>query len=275
MGHVLIVGCGYVGTALGLRLATRGHVVWALRRNPAGLPMTLHGVEADLLVPNTLRHLPRVDAVVYLIGPVREDDAARADAWVHGLRYLLSALEPQRGSIRRLLFASSVEVYGDREGAWVDEDSAVSGTSALARHRLEGERLAQKGAIPTTVVRLGRVFGPGRPGLLDQVTAGEACDAPCWLNLIHRDDAVGALHHLLDLRSAPGEVVVTDGAPVLEHEAAAWMRTRLGKPPRSADPEPGVARGVRCLNDRLLASGHAFAYPSYREGYAALLSRMR
>lgn len=271
MAHVLIAGCGYVGTALGLRLAARGNVVWALRRDPAGLPVALSGVEADLLVPNTLRHLPRVDSVVYLVGHDREG----GEVWTSGLRYLLGALEPQRRTIRRLVIASGLEVYGDRDGAWVDEDSAASDAGAVARHRLEGEALARAGGIPATVARLGTIYGPGRPGLLGRVTAGETCDAACWTNLVHRDDAAGALHHLLDLRSAPALVLITDGEPVQERDAAAWVRARLGEPARPAAAEPCAGQGVRCLNDRLRSTGHALAYPSYREGYAALLSRMR
>ena len=38
MSSVLIAGCGYVGTALAERLVDAGHRVWALRRDPAGLP---------------------------------------------------------------------------------------------------------------------------------------------------------------------------------------------------------------------------------------------
>ncbi|MBM3225403.1 MAG: NAD-dependent epimerase/dehydratase family protein, partial [Candidatus Tectomicrobia bacterium] len=78
--HVLIAGCGYLGTALGLRLVADGYTVWGLRRDPQGLPPALHPVAADLQDPASLRALPRgLDLVVYTAGAHgRSDDAYRA-----------------------------------------------------------------------------------------------------------------------------------------------------------------------------------------------------
>ena len=55
MANILIAGCGYVGTALGLRLAAAGHVVWGIRRSAEGLPSGIRHVAADLTIPETLR----------------------------------------------------------------------------------------------------------------------------------------------------------------------------------------------------------------------------
>jgi nucleoside-diphosphate-sugar epimerase len=70
MAQILIAGCGYVGTALGLRLAATGHVVWGLRRSAEGLPPGIRSVEADLTAPETLQKLPpELDAVFYTAAP--------------------------------------------------------------------------------------------------------------------------------------------------------------------------------------------------------------
>jgi predicted dinucleotide-binding enzyme len=52
--RILIAGCGDVGAALGVELATGGHEVWGLRRDPAGLPAAIRPLRADLTRPATL-----------------------------------------------------------------------------------------------------------------------------------------------------------------------------------------------------------------------------
>jgi hypothetical protein len=58
-----------------------------------------------------------------------------------------------------------------------------------------------------------------------------------------------------------------------------WLAGALGAPPpRRADREPRSERrsrdSKRIRNQRLLDSGYLFRYPSYREGYSAVLSEL-
>ena len=68
MSSVLIAGCGYVGTELGIRLEGAGHDVWGLRRDPGTLPPAIRPLAADLRAPLHDTALPRVDRVVYAVG---------------------------------------------------------------------------------------------------------------------------------------------------------------------------------------------------------------
>ena len=54
MARILIAGCGYVGTELGLRLVAERHVVWGLRRKASALPESIRALEADLSVASSL-----------------------------------------------------------------------------------------------------------------------------------------------------------------------------------------------------------------------------
>ena len=66
-----------------------------------------------------------------------------------------------------------------------------------------------------------------------------------------------------------------DDAPVTELEVLEWLAARLGAPaPRRVSEADAASRGAgkRCSNARLRASGYRFRYPTYREGYAAVLS---
>ena len=140
MADILIAGCGYVGTAVGLRLAASGHRVWGLRRSLRPLPEALETVQADLL---DLRRsdLPRrsFDTIFYLAGAGEATDAAYRDAYVSGVRNLAHVLGDRLESLQRFVFASSTRVFAQQSGEWVDETSAAGGDDFRARRLLEGE----------------------------------------------------------------------------------------------------------------------------------------
>lgn len=274
-GRILIAGCGDLGTTLGLELAAAGHEVYGLRRRVEPLPAPLRTLQADLTSPSTLSKLPnRLDRLYYLATPSAFDDAAYRAAYVDGLRNLLSALERPP---RRLVFVSSTTVYGQLQGEWVDEDSPTEPNSFSGRRMLEAEALAAAAGAPAVVVRFGGIYGPGRERMLRKVRAGEPCPAePLFTNRIHRDDCVRALLHLGRAEVPAGVYLAVDDAPCTQCELMDWLAARLGlpAPPRAAQP-PGGLRGSnkRCRNDKLKATGFTLRYPSYREGYGALLGQ--
>ncbi|MDP9455639.1 MAG: hypothetical protein M3Q60_07555 [Actinomycetota bacterium] len=96
--RILIAGCGYVGSALGLLLAADGHTVFGLRRNPA-LPAAINPIRADLSTPLPPEALPPdLDAVVSTASPGGSSDEAYRTAYVDGPRNLISALGNRRTS---------------------------------------------------------------------------------------------------------------------------------------------------------------------------------
>ncbi len=274
--RVLVAGCGYLGIALGERLAASGCEVFGLRRRVEGLPAAIRPIAADLGDPATLRALPTdLSLVFYTAGAERGDEPAYRRAYVEGARNLLDALGAQRG-IRRLLFASSTAVYAQAAGEWVDEASETAPREFRGRVLLEGEALVLAGPFPATVLRLGGIYGPSRSRLLDEVRAGRARFVPGrFANRIHRDDAAGAFEHLAHLAAAEAVVLGVDCDPAEERVVQAWLAERLGAPPpRAAEAAPAGRRvgSKRCRNTRLLATGYRFRQPTFREGYAALLA---
>jgi nucleoside-diphosphate-sugar epimerase len=279
VARILIAGCGYVGTAVGLELVHEGHDVFGLRRKIAGLPLGIRPVEADLGLPSSLAELPRdLEYVLYLASPGGSDDALYRAAYVEGTRNLLRALERQHQSPRRILFASSTAVYAQDDGGWVDEGSPTQPTHFSGRRLLEAEGLLAESDFAATVVRFGGIYGPRRTRLVERVRTGRAVypqDAPRYTNRIHRDDCAGVLRHLLGLTTADAVYLGVDCEPVDQKTLLQWLAGALGAPP----PRPGGGAGPegprnskRCRNDRLLASGYRFRYPTFREGYAAVLA---
>jgi nucleoside-diphosphate-sugar epimerase len=281
MSRILIAGCGYVGSALGALLVADSDTVWGLRRRPACLPAGIRRFEADLSVPASLRDLPSaIDYVVYAVSPGGYDDAHYRAAYVEGPRRLIEALDRQGQAPRRVFFVSSTTVYEQSDGSWVDEDSPAEPENFSGLRVCEGERIVREGPWPATVLRLGGIYGPRRTRLIDRVRAGRAvyADGPTrYSNRIHRDDCAGALHHLMRLAEPQDLYLGVDCEPADEATVLRWLAGSLGAPtprkvPRAEIKSLRSSGNKRCRNDRLLASGYVFRYPTFREGYAAVLS---
>jgi nucleoside-diphosphate-sugar epimerase len=282
MVKVLIAGCGYVGSALGAALVADGDVVWGLRRRVVSLPAGVQPIEADLAVAKTLRDLPpELDFVVYAASPGGPDDALYRTAYVEGLGRLLDALAAQKQNPRRIFLLSSTSVYGQEKGEWVDEESPTVPRDFRGKRILEAEGLLAASGQASSVVRLGGIYGPQRASMIEKVRSGRATysrGTPRYTNRIHRDDCAGALRHLMRLPSPESLYIGVDCEPADDATVLRWLSGALGAPePRtdrdSGEPERG--NNKRCRNDRLLASGYSFRYPTFREGYAALLAKLR
>jgi nucleoside-diphosphate-sugar epimerase len=283
MANVLIAGCGYVGNALARVRAERGDRVFGLRRHPIDLPPGVVPLAADLTEPRTLADLPPgLDAVVYAAAPAGRDDAFYRTTYVGGLRNLLAALVAQGQEPRRVIFLSSTAVYGQTRGEWLDEKSPTEPAHFSGRRLLEAESVLRESGMPGIALRLGGIYGPRRTRLIDEVRQGRAALArggPHYTNRIHRDDCVGALDHLIDLADPADCYLGVDSDPEDEAVVMRWLADAVGAAvPRLAGADQRRVRrsgSKRCRNALLLASGYAFRYPSYRDGYAALIAELR
>ena len=277
--NILIAGCGYVGSALGARLAAEGHNVWGLRRRPDGLPAGVRPLAADLSDASTLRLLPaELDVVYYTAGAADRSEGAYRSAYVDGPRHLLEALQRQGQHPRRVVFTSSTGVYAQCGGEWVDEDSPAQPPHPGGRHLLAGERLFVDSPFPATVLRLAGIYGPGRTRLVDSLRQGNATyreNPPSYLNLIHRDDCAGALRHVANVARPASLYIGVDYQPVERGTLLRWLSGALNTPPprlvENADSRPS---NKRCRNARLVASGYPFHYPTFKHGYSAIATAL-
>ena len=287
MARIVIVGCGYVGLELGRQLRRAGHEVTGVRRSDAGLDAVegagLEPHRADATDPGSLSSLPDAEWVVFAASSGgRGADAARA-VYVEGLENVIEEYAGRSSSPDRLVYTSSTGVHGDHDGAFVDEDTPIDPKTEKTEVLADAERIARETAadagIDGTVARFAGLYGPDRYRL-DRYLTGPVTEG--YLNMVHRDDAAGAVAFCLDLGVARGEtVLVVDDEPVDKWAFADWLAAECGvEPPpkrtieeRLADPDLSTAArrriqtSKRCANDRLRESGYEFAYPTYREGY--------
>lgn len=280
MANVLIAGCGYVGCALGLLLADRGHAVWALRRRPQGLPPELRPLAGDLTRPGgvTLPDAP-LDLVFYTAAADGMTPESYDAAYVRGPENLMAALARSGQHPARIFFTSSTGVYHQNEGEWVDENSPTLPARFSGRALLAGEKVFNDAPFPATIARLGGIYGPGRTRLIDGVRSGTmplTRGDKNILNLAHRDDCAGGLAFLATLERPDTLYCLVDHEPVEKNRLLSWIGGQLGVPLPERDagerlPEPVRGGFRRVSSQRIRAAGYIFRYPSHREGYAPLL----
>lgn len=280
--NVLIAGCGYLGCVLGSELIARGNRVWGLCRSESSIQKIqaagLAPVRADMNHPQSLRDLPAVDAVVACQAPSKGE--SYLSAYLQGTENLIAALKPAANL--RFVFVSSTSVYGPHTGGWVEADTPIL-TGPLdedARVLRKAEEKVLTAPWKGMVVRLSGLYGPGR-NRADAIRAGrfKPAKGPAYTNRIHRDDAAGAIIQVL-VHGTPGQTyLASDDAPATQTEFYSWLCEKIGAPapqdpsgPAVEDSAKAFADSKRCSNAKLKQLGWTPRYPSYREGYGALLA---
>ncbi|MEX2549686.1 MAG: NAD-dependent epimerase/dehydratase family protein [Nitriliruptoraceae bacterium] len=273
--NLLLVGCGDLGTELGLRAVSAGHRVHGLRRHAELLPDDLLPIAADLDAP--LPPLPDdIEVVVFTTAADGRTVDAYRRAYLTGPRWVLDGLEDAGATPSRVVFVSSTAVYGVDDGSDVDEDTPLTPRTATGEVLVEAEQALWARRPEAVVLRLAGIYGPGRTRLLERVRAGTAIrpDPDVLTNRIHRDDAAAAALHLATVVPEPERCYLgVDDAPAPLGEVIGFLAAELGvaTPPRGP-VERSRGGDKRCLGHRLRAAGSRLAYPTYREGYRAVLA---
>lgn len=213
-GHILIVGCGYVGRRLASRLRER-HDVSALIRSRAqeqslrALGLNVALVDLDRLSAHT-RIPERLDqeAIIYLAPP---PEAGESDLRLD--RFLQLATVPPR----TFIYMSTTGVYGNTHGAPVDESSPVQPGTDRARRRVSAEEMTRvwcnERHVRRIVLRVPGIYGPGRLPLqrLQRSEPVVREEDAGLSNRIHVDDLVEACVQAVANPGARGVYNITDG----------------------------------------------------------------
>jgi nucleoside-diphosphate-sugar epimerase len=277
--HVLVAGCGWLGTAIARALVERGERVTGIRRDPArAAALVTLGIEplaVDLSAPGAVDNLPAVDAVVACQAAGADGPEAYRAAYLNANRALL--LAAARARVKALVYTGSTGLFGQRDGSDVDESTPPAPASPSAAVLAEAETLVREASgsgLRTAVVRLSGLYGPGRAGVVDRVRAGRHALGPgdaAWMNFCHQSDAVAFVLAALERGAAGAVYHGSDAHPPRRRELVEWVASRLGiPPPRTEAATPGPDR--RILSEWTRHSlGVELRYPSFREGLAELM----
>lgn len=272
-GTVLIAGCGDLGGRLARLLVDQGRQVIGLRRQARALPPQVQAMAVDLAAG--VPRLQPVDQVVFCAAPDSGDAAAYRAVYETAWGNLLAALCAAGTPPRRVVLITSTRPYAQQDGGWVDEDSPVGAHDAPTASLLRAESMLRDSRLPGVVLRPGGLYGAGEGPLLRSLREGRAvCPAgpPRWTNRMHRDDAARAIAHLLHLPDPQLLYLGVDCLPADQCTVLRQLADLLGLPSPPTRPVPPPRVNRRCRNARLLASGFRLLYPSFLDGYRALLA---
>lgn len=253
-------GYGYTSDYIGHELSQRGD--WLLsgttRDRDKQAALRARGIDAHIF---DYEH-PLVDPLYILQGTTHllistpPDDQGDPAFLIHADDIL------KIPSIEWVGYLSTTGVYGDRDGAWVDEKSEIRPTTKRGSRRAKAEdqwlSLLKTDKLPVHIFRLAGIYGPGRSAL-DSVRAGVArrINKPGHaFGRIHVEDIVQVITASFN-NPKPGEIYnVTDGNPVPSHEVIAYACELLGRSPppivdfESADLAP-ITRSFYMDNRRV------------------------
>jgi nucleoside-diphosphate-sugar epimerase len=271
--HLVVFGCGYVGSAVAERALADGMRVTALTRNSAtaaslrrkGVKTVVGSLEADAWHAD----IRGVDFVLNSVSAADPSAAGYRRSYVDGGRSILRWAQRLARPVDTLVYTSSTGVYPQGGGVRVDESSPVAESSASTQLLIEAEKLflgADPGSVGRAIVlRLAGIYGPGRHSILDQLRAGARTingRGDHRLNLVHRDDIVAAV---LAAFRAPREI----GSEVFN----------LSEPPEFDTTAPSIRRGGAGVPDRIIDSSKARRllkweplHRDFRSGYEKLAS---
>jgi len=274
---LLIFGHGYSAQAFVARHGAQFTRIFATTRSAEKMAQ-MSGV-TPLLFPDVGAALAQSDVLLVSAPP-----DAQGDPVVQAL-----AAQIQHAPVKRIIYLSTVGVYGDHQGAWVDEDTICVPVAGRSHARLAAEEawtdLAERMNVPLDVLRLSGIYGPGRNALshLREGTARRIIKPGQVFNRIHVDDIADAVAACLAGGKSGRIYNVTDDEPAPPQDVVVYAAQLLGvEPPPERDfsttQMTPMARSFygenkRVSNARIKSDlGFVFNYPTYREGLHALLS---
>lgn len=294
--HLVIFGCGYVGSALADAARAQGTRVTALTRNPQkAAALRARGiavVEGELAGADWHDAIaPGADLVVNTVSAADPSPEGYRRSYVDGMKSILAWAARGARPVGTLLYTSSTGVYPQGGGAVVDETVPTDGASPTGQILVEAENLLRAAPAASVarwfVLRLAGIYGPDRHYLLNALRAGttQFSGAPDFrMNLAHRDDIVSAL---LACAAAPVAVRneifnVSDDAPAARAELLGWLAAQLGlAAPIFTSDSANARRGGNPSPDRIIRAekirrvlGWTPRHDSYRAGYRAILGQL-
>jgi nucleoside-diphosphate-sugar epimerase len=266
--HVLLAGCGDIGAHVGQLLHQAGHQVTGVRRNAHAARVPFPVIGMDLADPGTAL-LPAAQAVVIALTADSYDAAGYERAYRQTLRGLAKAL-PQ--APERVVLVSSTGALGEHDGQVVTEETEPRPERATGQVLLAAEQDVQELFDSVTVLRAAGIYGPGRTRTIDQVLRGNPVDHQRITNRIHRDDLSAVIVRLLEAEDAPAVLhgVDTEPAPLgrVVEFVAGLLNVPVPEDSGSGRPHGKTLDGAAL--QRFLGE-HRLQFPTYREGYAALV----
>ncbi len=277
-------GLGFSARALADRLLAAGwSVAGTTRSAEKAAELRAAGIDAWRFDRAQPLDAAALTGTTHLLVSIAPDD--QGDPVLDGCAAAIAGLP----GLQWIGYLSTTGVYGDWQGAEVDETSELRGAKGRNRRRIAAEAawlaLQTDHGLPVQVFRLAGIYGPGRSAL-DSLRAGRAkrIDKPGHLfSRIHVADIAKVLQASM-ARPNPGRVYnVCDDEPAAAAEVTAFAAKLLGVAPPPLVPLDKAEMSPMALSfwadNRLVSNrrlheelGVTLDYPTYRAGLEAILA---
>jgi hypothetical protein len=289
MTALIVFGLGYSARRYVADYRRLWRHIAGTMRDPAraqNLAPDVPGSHVDILsfdgmsvTPSLRAKVREADAVLVSIPPVGDHDPVLA---------LLGETLLEAPRLRAVVYLSTVGIYGDHDGAWVDEDTPPAPASARSRARVAAERawqaFGERRNIPVALLRLAGIYGPGSNALVNLAdgSAKRLIKPGQVFNRIHVADIAQAIDAAFS-HEASGAFNVCDNEPAPPQDVVSFAAELMGiTPPPAVSFDSARAslspmaltfygENKRVRNARLTHElGVTLRYPTYREGLTAL-----
>lgn len=294
--RLLVLGCGYLGKLLAAEAISRGASVLAVSRNADTLAEVAElGAETfcGLLDDDSWHEVAGrdIDFLVNCVSSAGGGLVGYRQSYIAGNQSICN-WAASVGFSGRSIYTSSVSVYGDAGGEWIDELSAPAPSNERGELIRESEEVFLKGmpVDSAIVLRLGGLYGPGRHMLLNRLKNGESSlpgFGDYYLNLVRIEDVVSSVWACLGMKQIVSSIyTVVDDEPSLKCDIVSWLASRLGNDvpkftgaidsnaSNSRRLEIGGRPANRRISNKSLKSATDWrpCYANYRKGFEGLLS---
>lgn len=275
--HVMIFGAGYSGKAIANAMKSAADTISGTTRSENKFPnleatgMTPFLFDGVHLNDDLIAAMGNITHLVQSIAPGGQGDPL--------LALLGSDLKRFLPKLQWMAYLSTVGVYGDHDGAWVDEESPCRPVSARSVERVAAETAwaaaAEKTNVPLVTLRLSGIYGPGRNTFMnfEKGTARRLVKKDQVFNRIRVED-IGAALAFLASKNERGIFNVTDNEPCPPQDVVSFAATLMGvePPPEQAFETadlPPMARSFygenkRVSNAKIRSLGFNFDFPEYK-----------
>jgi nucleoside-diphosphate-sugar epimerase len=276
---IFIFGAGYSGKAIAEAGAASSDTLFGTTRSPEKFDGLRQAGITPLVFDGTLgaESEAALSQTTHLVVSIAPGEAG--DPVLDAARAVIVENMP---ALRWIGYLSTVGVYGDRGGGWVDETAGCRPVSRRSVMRVAAEQawlaLGRETGKPVAVMRLSGIYGPGRNAFVNlrNGTAKRLVKPGQVFNRIHRDDIGGAVRHLAATDHG-GIFNVTDDFPSPPQDVVTYAAKLMGvePPPEisfdTAELSP-MARSFygenkRVSNQATKAAGYRFLFPDYRSAF--------
>lgn len=291
--NLLLLGAGYTARFICKAFAAETKAIFGTTRDPLKFdqlreygvePLQFDTTQDSAINKSVIDALDSATHVVSSIAP--SANGTYADPVLQRLSGVLLETCAKRTTPPWFCYLSTVGVYGDTQGAWIDESAPCLTQTARSLRRVEAERewqaLSENGNFPLVILRLPGIYGPGRNAFVNLASgrARRVVKPGHVFNRVHVEDIATAVH-----RTAKSEIAgiynICDGTPSPSHEvveyAAKLMQVDLPPAVDFADEQLSemarsfYAENKRVSNERSKSIPEMiYRHESYKSGLTSL-----